>query len=59
MNVRTYYYNTAPRGVQSRDNRVVAEEIARKGTEIRRKEDEPLPQRSRWQIAGRILDTYM
>lgn len=59
MNVRTTYYNTAPRGVQSKDYEVVKEEIEEKQKEVGKAEDEELPQKLRWKIAGRILDTYI
>ncbi|MBS3151096.1 hypothetical protein J4443_01815 [Candidatus Woesearchaeota archaeon] len=59
MNIRTQYYNTAPRGVQPRNRQVVEDEIARKGEKVVRREDEPLPQKVRWELAGNILDTYM
>ena len=53
MNVRTYYYNTAPRGVPTRDRKVVEDDISYRG------EDEPLPQKLRLEIAGRVLDALM
>ena len=62
MNVRTYYYNTAPRGVPTRDRKVVEDEISRKVVEddiSYRGEDEPLPQKLRLEIAGRVLDALM
>ena len=59
MNVRAQYYNTAPRGVQSKDYEVVKEEIEKKQNESGRKEDEELPQGLRLKIARRILDAYM
>ena len=65
MTVRTFYcdktnfYNTAPRGVQSRDEEIVKEEIAKKQERFGRKEDEPMPRWLQLEVAGRILDTYV
>ena len=60
MNARTLYYNSAPRGVQTKDNEVVREEIEKKAEEKKvESEDAFLPKKLQRDLAGRILDIYI
>ncbi len=59
MNVRTSYYNSAPRGVQSKDQEVVREEIEKRTKDQVENEDAKMPKRLQRDLAGRILDIYI
>ena len=59
MNVRTSYYNSAPRGVQSKDQEVVREEIEKRTKDQVENEDAEIPKRLQRNLAGRILDIYI
>lgn len=59
MNVRTSYYNSAPRGVQSKDQEVIRKEIEEKTKDQVESEDAEMPKRLQRDLAGRILDIYI
>ena len=63
MTVRTFYYNktnfynTAPRGVSTKDRKTV-QAFVEDRTRGFDEEDRVLPRRLSRELAGRILDTY-
>ena len=65
MTIRTFYYsrtnfyNTAPKGIPSKDRKTVEGDIDEKAKKAVRDDNEVLPRRLRMELAGRILNTYM